>query len=108
MIEMHECHFQRTELKEIQKEERLLLRFEKKMNRMQTMFPSGKHQNALGGISDPVDKWFWIWIGTWGIGILITVLFGGGLSSATIGILWLLAFAIGSIALVLWLIKKFG
>ena len=112
IIEMKELipdhHTTRSELKGMMKEEHQLIRIEKSLVRMNKMSHSGKHMNALGGLKDPIDRWFWFWIITWGVGILLTLTFGGGLSSATIGIIWLLAFALGSVSLVLWLLKKFG
>jgi hypothetical protein len=55
-----------------------------------------------------VDKWFWIWAIAWGAGILITVISGASIASGFLGIFWLSLFIIGSVALVIWLIKKFG
>lgn len=71
----------------------------------------------IGGIGDPVDKWFWYWILGWGAGILLTALvpalvFSGGLSGASLGWLFLLlgslAWIFGTVSLVVWLIKKFA
>jgi hypothetical protein len=70
---------------------------------------------ALGGLGHPVDKWFWFWIIGWGAGILLTVLIptlvlSGGISGASIGWLFLLlgilAWLFGTVAFVVWLVKK--
>lgn len=72
---------------------------------------------AIGGLGDPVDKWFWFWIIGWGAGILLTALFpiiffSGGLSGVSIGWLFILlgslAWIFGTVSLVVWLIKKFA
>ncbi len=112
VIEMKEMvpdhHPSRLELKELKKGEQHLIRIENRIVRMNKMLGSERFKNSLGGINDPVDRWFWIWIITWGFGLLLTVIFGGSLTGATLGIVWLLAFAIGSVSLVIWLVKKFG
>jgi hypothetical protein len=70
---------------------------------------------ALGGLGHPVDKWFWFWIIGWGAGILLTALIptlvlSGGISGASIGWLFLLlgslAWLFGTVAFVVWLVKK--
>jgi hypothetical protein len=62
-----------------------------------------------------VDKWFWFWIIGWGAGILLTALIptlvlSGGISGASIGWLFLLlgslAWLFGTVAFVVWLVKK--
>jgi hypothetical protein len=96
------------EMKILRKEERKLLRTEKRMERFQRLLQSPKIQQRIGGLNDPVDRWFWFWIGGWGIGLLLTILTGGMLASGGIGILWFLFFVAGSVSLVVWLLKKFG
>jgi hypothetical protein len=98
----------RSELKKLKKEEHHLLFVEKQISRISQKLGSKRTSHSLGGFSDPVDKWFWIWIVTWGLGILLTILFAGSLTGATFGIIWLLSFGLGAISLVLWLVKKFG
>jgi len=78
-----------------------MLRFEKVIH-------SKMQKKSIGSISDPVDRWLWIWGISWGLGILITLFAGGAVTSAAIGILWLFAFALGSVSLIIWLIKSLG
>jgi hypothetical protein len=96
----------RATLQKLKTEEKHLVRFEDKWKKMQASKKARKH--SLNGFSDPVDKWFWIWVIGWGAGILITILSGAGIFSGFLGILWFSLFIIGSVALVIWLIKKFG
>lgn len=98
----------RHELKEQKKEERLLHRVESLMLRLERAIHSKMQKKSINGISDPVDRWLWIWGISWGIGILITLFAGGAVAATGIGILWLLAFSVGAVSLILWLIKKFG
>lgn len=93
------------ELRVLQKEEK---RFQKLESRLQKLFAKKAEHRSLGNIHDPVDKWFWIWAIGWGAGILITIISGASIASGFLGILWLSLFIIGSVALVIWLIKKFG
>ena len=68
--------------------------------------------------SDPVDKWMWFWIFGWAAGLLLSILavafatggvYGGGFGIAAIlaTFSWL-AWLFGTVALVVWLVKKFG
>ncbi len=84
------------------------VRIENHLSRLQKKLKARNARHPLGGISDPVDEWFWIWVISWGLGILLTIIFAGAMAGAALGILWLLAFGIGSVSLVLWLVKKFG
>lgn len=97
-----------AELKNLKQNEQQLVRIEKRIGRINKIYNSGSSNRPLGGISDPVDKWFWIWVIGWGLGLVLTLLFAGAITGAAIGIIWFLAFGIGSVALVLWLVKKFG
>jgi hypothetical protein len=109
MSEMIPDHVTTTaEIKDLKINEQKQVRLESRMTRMSKRMSSGRSKHTLGGISDPVDKWFWIWAISWGVGILLTILFAGSLAGAAIGLIWLLAFGVGSVALVLWLVKKFG
>ncbi|MGB3080269.1 MAG: hypothetical protein WBB31_14380 [Saprospiraceae bacterium] len=101
-------HSSRSEIKELKQNEKHLNRFEKVMQHLSKISKSKSAKHSGGLFSDPVNRWFWLWIITWGAGILLLVVSAGALTSAAIGILWLLAFAVGSIALILWLVKKFG
>ena len=83
-------------------------RKEKFVARIQKAIQAKWLKKHPGGISDPVDKWFWIWTMSWGLGIILTIIAGGAIASAALGIVWLSSFVIGSVALILWLVKKFG
>ena len=96
------------ELKKQKKEERLLHRVESLMLRFEKVIQTKMHKKSINGINDPVDRWFWIWGISWGVGILITLFAGGAVAATGIGILWLIAFSVGAFALILWLIKTFG
>jgi hypothetical protein len=109
MSEMVPDHrLSQKEIKDLKGYEQRLQRIENRLGRFNKVLASGKSKSSIGSISDPVDKWFWIWVISWGVGILLTVLFGGALAGVAIGIIWFLAFGLGSVALVLWLVKKFG
>jgi hypothetical protein len=57
----------------------------------------------IGGIDDPVDKWFWYWIIGWGAAIVLSALHSGWI----FGVLSGLAVTFGTVALVIWLIKRY-
>lgn len=96
----------RKEFRILQQEEKRYVQFETKFKKLYSSNRSKHH--GIDNIHDPVDKWFWIWAIGWGVGILITVISGASIASGFIGILWFSFFIIGSVALVIWLIKKFG
>ncbi|HSF89109.1 MAG TPA: hypothetical protein VLA46_06800 [Saprospiraceae bacterium] len=98
----------KQELRKQKKEERLLQRVEGMIFRFEKVLHTKMQKKSINSISDPIDRWFWIWGISWGTGMLITILAGGGVAAAGVGILWLLAFSVGAVALILWLIKKFG
>jgi hypothetical protein len=61
-----------------------------------------KSQNkALGGLDDPIDKWFWFAIIGWGAAILLTF----SISTWYLSSLFWLA---GTVCAVLWIVKKFA
>jgi hypothetical protein len=99
-------HSSRQELRNLQKEENRYQKLENKFKKIYASKQSRHH--PINGFSDPVDKWFWIWAIGWGVGILITIISGASIASGFLGILWFSLFIIGSIALIIWLIKKFG
>jgi hypothetical protein len=96
----------RTALRNLQKEERRYVKLEARFKKMYSSHHAKHH--GLGSVSDPVDKWFWIWVFGWGLGILITIISGASIASGFLGILWFSFFIIGSVALIIWMIKKFG
>ncbi|HLF62152.1 MAG TPA: hypothetical protein VI603_00260 [Saprospiraceae bacterium] len=75
-------------------------------------------QKALGGLDDPVDKYFWYWLIGWGAGLVLTIIASaiavGGAFSSGFGVAWVLfflgwlAWIGGTIMGIIWLIKKFG
>lgn len=108
--------------KSLQKEskqlERKQKRTAKKMARLQKFMSSKKGQKLLGGLDDPVDKFFWYWVIGWGAAIVLSIIasavavggvFSGGFGAAYIIALigWLLGLA-GTVALIVWLVKKFS
>lgn len=96
----------REKLRDLKKEEKQYTTFERKINKLYHSSHSNRH--SINNIHDPVDKWFWVWAIGWGAGILITIISGASIASGFLGILWFSLFIVGSIALVIWLIKKFG
>ena len=94
------------ELRKLQREEKRYIQLENKFKKSYTSKHSRNH--SPGVFSDPVDKWFWIWVMGWGAGILITIISSASIASGFLGILWFSLFIIGSISLIIWLIKKFG
>lgn len=99
------------ELKVLQKEEKKQLRMERRMERLEKFMNSKLGQKLLGGLDDPVDKFFWYWIIGWGVGILLSIIAAATLTGGGFGILWLLAYLAylaGSVALIVWLVKKFS
>lgn len=103
--------FTAQELKILQKEEKQQLRMERRMARVEKFMSSKLGQKLLGGLDDPVDKWFWFWVIGWGAGIVLTVIAGATLSAGSFGVLWALAYLAwlaGSVSLIIWLVKKFS
>ncbi len=58
----------------------------------------------IGGINDPVDKWFWYWIIGWGGAIVLSAINTSWLFSLLIS----LAVIFGTVSLIVWLIRKYG
>ncbi|MEP6792980.1 MAG: hypothetical protein ABJB16_01540 [Saprospiraceae bacterium] len=112
MIEMCEMipdhQTSKMELKELKRNEKRLVRFEHLFSGLNKKSTSKGSKHSSGIFSDPVNRWFWLWIITWGFGIFLLVVSSGGIAGAGIGLIWLLAFGLGSVALILWLVKKFG
>lgn len=99
------------ELKILRKEEKKMARMERRMERLEKFMNSKLGQKLLGGLSDPVDKWFWFWIIGWGAGIVLSILAAATVTGGGFGALWLLAslaWLAGSIALIVWLVQKFS
>lgn len=99
------------ELKTLKKEEKQLERSERRIARVEKFMNSKMGQKLLGGLDDPVDKFFWFWIIGWGIGIVLSILAAATITGGGFGILWLvayLAYLAGSVSLIVWLVKKFS
>jgi hypothetical protein len=99
------------ELKTLKKEEKKQVRMERRMERVEKFMNSKLGQKLLGGLDDPVDKFFWFWIIGWGAGIVLTIIASAALTSGSFGVLWLLAYLAwlaGSVSLIVWLVKKFS
>lgn len=111
-IEMNELVYDhaitKTELRKLKSDEKHLVRFEHFYSSFTKKSTASSSKHAAGIFSDPVNRWFWLWVITWGIGIFLLVVSSGALAGAGIGLLWFLAFGLGSIALIIWLVKKFG
>lgn len=115
LVTMHEMVADKVltaqELKTLKKEEKKQMRMERRMERVEKFMQTKMGQKLLGGLSDPVDKFFWFWIIGWGAGIVLTVIASAALLSGGFSILWLLAYLAwlaGSISLIIWLVKKFS
>jgi Flp pilus assembly protein TadB len=78
-------------------------RFEKKFNKL-------KKKLAKKDIdfNDPVDKWLWLWLISWGAAIVFGVIAYAGTGIVILATLsWLLWLA-GSVFFIIWLVKKFS
>ena len=94
---------------ESKKTKKIEKKLEKLMGKIEKKF--AKNQAEVGeadvDFEDPVDKWMWFWIFGWGAGLVLTILG----SAAGIGIivgLGTIAWVFGTVALILWLVKKFS
>ena len=98
------------ELKVLQKEEKKQVRMERRMAKVEKFMQSKLGQKLMGGLDDPVDKWFWYWIIGWGAGIVLLVIATASLGTGfgILGILATLAWLFGSVSLIIWLVKKFS
>lgn len=90
--------------KQLLKEEKQQIRAEKRMAWFSTLISkkmAKSHNKALGGLNDPVDKWFWFWIIGWGAAILLTF----SISTWYLSSLFWLA---GTVCGIIWIVKKFA
>ncbi|HLF62150.1 MAG TPA: hypothetical protein VI603_00250 [Saprospiraceae bacterium] len=90
--------------RQLLKAEKQQYRAEKRMTWFSTVINKkmARSQNkALGGLNDPVDKWFWFAIILWGAAILFSFSIGGWYFYSLLGLA-------GTICFILWLVKKFA
>lgn len=97
----------KAELREAMKAEKSALKAEKKQMRMEKrmsklmkmMEKKMAKKGSVGGFDDPVDKWLWFSVISFGVAIIFAFVFWP--------ISWI--FWLGGIALlVVWIIKRFG
>ena len=99
------------EMKFLQKEEKKQAKMERRIARVEKFMNSKMGQRLLGGLDDPVDKWFWYWIIGWGAAIVFSILAAAILTTTSFGIFGVLSLLFGlfgTISLVVWLVQKFS
>lgn len=99
------------EMKFLQKEEKKQAKLERRIARVEKFMNSKMGQRLLGGLDDPVDKWFWYWIIGWGAAIVFSILAAAILTTTSFGIFGVLSLLFGlfgTISLVVWLVQKFS
>jgi hypothetical protein len=107
--------------KQLLKAEKQQYRAEKRLSWFATTINkkmSKSKNKALGGLDDPVDKFFWYWLIGWGAGLLLTIIASaiavGGAFSGGFGVAWVLfllgwlAWIGGTVMGIIWLVKKLG
>jgi hypothetical protein len=114
----------KKELRQQKRHERKLLRAEKRQYKMQKKLAwvmkkiekKVAKQRAkgkdIGGIDDPVDKWFWYWLILWGAGIILSIIaaalftgFYSGAGGVLFGLLATLCWLGGAVCFIIWLIN---
>lgn len=103
----------RTEAKAIQKAEKKQVRTQKRIAMVQKYLAKNMAKKAID-FKDPVNKWLWFGVFGWGAGLVLWILAaavttgGGFLGGGFLGLLASLAWLFGTVAFVIWLVKKFG
>lgn len=103
----------KTEAKAIQKAEKKQVRTQKRIAVVQKFLAKNMAKKAVD-FKDPVNKWLWFGVFGWGAGLVLwiiaaSVVSGGGfLGGGFLGLLASLAWLFGTVAFVIWLVKKFG
>ena len=103
----------KAEAKLIQKAEKKQVRTQKRIAVVQKFLAKNMAKKAVD-FKDPVNKWLWFGVFGWGAGLLLwiiaaAVVTGGGfLGGGFLGLLASLAWLFGTVAFVIWLVKKFG
>lgn len=85
--------------KQALKAEKKQIRMEKRMNKLMKFMEKRAAKKELGGLDDPIDKWLWYAIIGAGVAIIFSFIFW-----PVSTIFWIASI----VALVLWIIKKFG
>ena len=104
--------------KEIKKQARQEKRMERHQKRMAKIQEWLNNKGLDIDLQDPVEKWMWFWIFSWGAGLILGIIAAasitGGIYSGSFGIAALLGtigwlcWLAGLAFLVIWLVKKFG
>lgn len=103
----------KDEAKAIQKAEKKQVRTQKRIAVVQKYLAKNMAKKAID-FKDPVNKWLWFGVFGWGAGLVLwiiaaAVVTGGGfLGGGFLGLLASLAWLFGTVAFVIWLVKKFG
>jgi hypothetical protein len=103
----------KAEAKSIQKAEKKQVRTQKRIALVQKYLAKNMAKKAVD-FKDPVNKWLWFGVFGWGAGLVLwiiaaAVVTGGGfLGGGFLGLLASLAWLFGTVAFVIWLVKKFG
>ena len=87
--------------KEAAKKNKLLEKFNKKLNKINAKRIKKGKKAIEFDLTDPVDKWFWFWLGAWAAALILVNI---------PGIRWLggLAGLAGFVFLVIWLVNRFA
>ena len=94
--------------KELKKQTKALKKEQRRAKR------AAKYQKFMGkqgvDFADPVEKWMWFWIFSWG-GALIFTLIAAPISGGAAWFFWFIStllWIFGTVALVIWLVNKFS
>lgn len=96
----------KAEAKSIQKLERKEFKAQKRLAMVQRFMAKKMAHKAID-FQDPVNKWLWFGVFGWGAGLLLWII-AGSVFSGGIGLLASLCWLFGTVAFVIWLVKKFG
>ncbi len=111
--QQHNAQLLKTEKRQYKAEKRLAW-----FSRMINMKMAKTKHKSLGGLDDPVDKWFWYWLIGWGAGLILTIIagaiavggaFSGGFGAAAVfALLGWLCWIGGTVCGIIWLVNKLG
>lgn len=103
----------KMEARAIQKAEKKQVRTQKRVALVQKMLAKNMAKKAVD-FKDPVNKWLWYAVFAWGASIVLWILAAalitgtGFLGGGILGLLASLVALFGTVAFVIWLVKKFG